>query len=453
MSKSIDRASASAWLMLALLVLFYIFSFLDRTVISMIIDPIRADLKIDDVQISLLVGLAFAVAYAIGGLPMGWLVDNVERRWVLYGAVTFWGMAEALCGFSTSFAQLFGARMLVGLGEGGLSPAAHSLISDAFPKRRLATALSIYSMGAVIGAGLSLVLGGLVVEQLSTYPIVDVPLIGTMKSWQFIFFVTGVPGIALAFLIFLVPEPRRKGTGAGGGAPASTWRGMALFLRQRWRLWLTITLVFGGINIINGGLIYWQPAYFSRYFHWSPAQYGLALGLISAFAGAGGMLFSGAVIDRLFARGMKDAHLRYYWWAIILSTPFVLIAMLSTNAWVYIGLIWIAKFALVNFLGFASALVQITTPNQLRGRMAAVFTTVIAGLLGSVFGPMIPALICKHILHDEVQLGQAMAITVMIFVPIALAGIRFGLKPLREAVEEAEGWSAQPSLAEGRAAV
>jgi Major Facilitator Superfamily len=153
------RTSRNAWLMVACLFVFYVYSFLDRTTIAMLVDPIRADLRITDTQMSLLVGFAFAMAYSFGGLPWSWLVDRFPRRLILFLGVTFWGLATAACGTAGTFTQLFLARFAVGLGEAPLHPASHSMISDAFPRRDLAKAISVYSLGSVIGAGLALVAG------------------------------------------------------------------------------------------------------------------------------------------------------------------------------------------------------------------------------------------------------------------------------------------------------
>jgi MFS family permease len=439
MDQKTERAPRAAWVMLAILVVLYVFSFLDRQIISMIVDPIRKSLGIDNVKMSYLMGVSFALFYAAGGLPLGWMVDRFPRRWVLFLGVTAWGVAQAACGLAGNFNQLLIARMFVGVGESSMMPSAHSMLSDAFPKHRLATAMSIYSMGAVIGVGLSNILGGALVQSLLAHPHISVPVLGQLEPWQVVFLVTGLPGLFIGLLIFLAPEParRRKSEASSKGAKRSMWP----FLFKRWRLWLTFTSVFGVMNVAYGALVFWQPAYFSRYFHWGPAKYGLALGLISAIAGAGGMLFSGTVVDRMFAKGIKDAHLRYFMWALILSTPFVIYGLCSSNVWVYLGLIWIAQFATVNFLGFGSAAVQLTTPTELRGRMSALFTTCIVALMGTSLGSSVPAWIAKYVIHDEVRLGYSIAATIAICVPIALLGIAFGRKTFREAVIEAESWT------------
>lgn len=427
-----------AWALLGLLLLYYTVAIIDRNAISMVVDPIRAELDISDVQISLILGLAFSSTYSTFGIFMGWLVDRVPRRWVICGGMVLWGAAETACGLAASFMGLFGARMFVGLGESALMPAAHSLISDSFARKDLAKAMSVYSMGSVIGGGLALVIGGAAVDYLSTRGGMSFPFIGHTQPWQSVFLLTGLPTILLAFLIFLVPEPARRRQAVADGPTAKPRIGFAGFMRRNWRLWVIFFGVFGVMNVVNGAMIYWQPAYMSRFFHWRPADYGMALGLISAVAGAAGMLFSGWLVDRMYAGGQKDAPLRYYFWALIASAPLVITAFLAGNVWVFLGLIWVAKFAMINFLGFASAAVQLTTPREFRGRAAGIFTTIVVSLVGAVAGPVIPAAITQYILHDETQIGLALAITVAVCVPIALITIVWGRKHFRRAIAEAE---------------
>ena len=444
------RASVKAWALTAVLLLFCIFAVIDRTVIAMLVDPIRADLGINDTQVALLMGIAYAAAYAIGGLPMGYLVDKLPRRWILYLAISMWGLAEAACGLATGFVTLFIARAAVGLFESPLHPAAHSIIADSFPRRRLATAMSLYSTGNLLGTGLALIIGGFVVQALSQYETISLPLFGAVKPWQMAFIATGLPGLGIALLILLFKEPQRGLHGGHGprsvvgGPEAGSWAELWAFVKLRWPVLLTLAVVFGGMNIVNGGLIKWQPSYLSRNFHLNPAEYGLALGLITAFAGVTGLMVSGWIVDRMYARGRKDAHLHYYMWTIIITSPVVIVALTTESLTLYFSLIWVAKFATVNFMGLAAALVQLISPPRLRGRLSAIFFLMIIALLGSSLGPLIPAIISDYVLHDEVHLGRALAITLSIFGPLAVAAILLGRKSIRAAIDEAESWSAQP---------
>lgn len=431
--------NSSPWLLVSVLLALYVISYLDRTIIAMLVDPIRHDLAITDTQMSLLIGLAFGLSYSFAAIPMGWLVDRYPRRWLIFASLSFWSLATAACGLAVTFSHMFAARVAVGLGEAPLHPASHSMISDTFPLNRLASAISVYSIGAVVGSGLSLIIGGYLIEFLQSAPSVVLPVVGRLSSWQLIFMAIGMPGLLLSLLVFCFTEPPRRGRYSDGQKTAS-WADLLKFMRKRWLVLTCFTIAFGGMQVVNGAFVWWQPAYLSRYFRMSPAQYGLALGLISVGAGVAGTLFSGWMVDRLYRRGCKDAHMRYYWWALIVSTPFVLIALLSTRVEIYFGLIWIAKLLMINFLGFSTAMIALITPSDLRGRMSALFTNLVLALSASTLGPLVPALISDHILHDEIRLGRALAITIVVFVPLALVALWTGRKALREAVTEAESW-------------
>jgi len=417
------------------LLIFCVFAVIDRSVIAMLVDPIKHSLGISDTQIALLMGIAYAAAYALGGLPMGYLVDKKPRKWILYFAVTFWGLAEAACGIPGGFAWLFLARMAVGLGEAPLHPSAHSIIADTVPKRRLATVMSIYSGGNLIGTGFALIIGGWIVNSLLHHSSIDVPLLGKVAPWQFAFIITGLPGLALALLILPFREPPRTHVSS---ATQGTWGELFAFLRLRWQVLLCLSIVFGGMNIVNGGLIKWQPAYLSRFYHLNPKQYGFALGIIDATSAVAGLIVSGWLVDRWFVRGRLDAHLSYYLWAIVLTSPIVFYGLVSANLTIFLISAVVAKSVTVNFLGLAAAQVQLIAPPRLRGRLSGLYFMMIIALLGSTFGALVPALISDHVLHDEIRIGRSLAMTLAIFAPLSVIAILWGRRYVREAVVAAE---------------
>lgn len=434
------RVGLKSWLLVACLVLFYIFSYIDRNGMAMILDPLRADLHLSDTQVSLLIGLAFAAAYSFGAIPAGWLVDRFPRRLIIFFSVTFWGLATMACGLAGSFGQLFAGRVAVGLGEAPLHPSSHSIISDSFPPRRLATVISIYAMGSVLGSGVALILGGVIVDFLMKLPPVYAPVVGQLATWQMAFMVMGAPCLLMAGLIFLFKEPPKTSHAGAGPRVAVTWTAFFGFLKSRWQVLTCFVVAFGGMQVVNGAFLTWQPAYLSRAFHLTPVQYGTGLGLITAVCGVAGLLFSGWMVDRLYARGHRDAHMRYYFWALLLSSPFVLVALLAPDVRVYFGLIWIAKLLMLNTLGFSSAMIQLISPSEMRGRMSGIFVTLVLGFSASALGALVPALISDYILKDQIQLGRAMAVTIGIFMPLALVALWVGRKYLTAAVEEAETW-------------
>lgn len=220
------RVSAYGWYALLVLVLVYVVNFVDRQIISILAQDIKHDLHLTDAQIGFLYGTAFAVFYALFGIPLGRLADSWYRGRLIALGLGLWSAMTALSGFASSFAMLAAARIGVGIGEASASPAAYSMISDYFPKEKRATALSIYSAGLYIGGGLSLPVGGLVSSRWNAaFPhAADAPL--GLVGWQAAFLAVGIPGLLLALWVLSLREPRR---GALDGleqpvAQANAWR-------------------------------------------------------------------------------------------------------------------------------------------------------------------------------------------------------------------------------------
>lgn len=198
---------AYSWYALSVLVVIYVLNFVDRNIISILAEDIKADLGLRDDQIGFLYGTAFGVFYALFGIPLGKLADSWHRVRLMTVGLAVWSAFTALSGFAKNFAMLSVARIGVGVGEATASPSAYSLISDWFPKKMRATALAIYSSGLYIGGGVSLLIGGAIVENWNeAYP-VDAPL--GLAGWQAAFIIVGLPGLLLACLVFTLREPLR----------------------------------------------------------------------------------------------------------------------------------------------------------------------------------------------------------------------------------------------------
>ncbi len=210
------RIGAYAWYALFVLVIVYIFNFIDRQILSILVGDIKRDLGVSDAQIGFLYGTAFAVFYALFGIPLGRLADSWYRGRLMAMGLALWSSMTALSGFASSFTMLAVARIGVGIGEASASPAAYSMISDSFPKERRATALSIYSSGLYIGGAISLPIGGFVVSRWNTaYPDVATAPLG-LAGWQAAFLAVGLPGLLLALWVLTLREPQR---GASDGLP------------------------------------------------------------------------------------------------------------------------------------------------------------------------------------------------------------------------------------------
>lgn len=196
-----------AWYVVGVLTFVYIFSFIDRTLLNLLVAPIRRDLNINDTQMSLLMGMAFALFYTVFGIPLGRMADAKSRRGLIAVGFVVWSLFTAGCGLAKNFWQMLLMRIGVGVGEASLSPAAYSLIYDYFPPHRRATALSVYGTGIYLGGGLALLLGGVVIKLASAQDSWVLPIIGETRPWQIIFLVAGLPGVVFSLLLFTVREP------------------------------------------------------------------------------------------------------------------------------------------------------------------------------------------------------------------------------------------------------
>jgi MFS family permease len=205
------RVSTYGWYALLVLVLVYVINFVDRQIISILAQDIKHDLQLRDAQIGFLYGTAFAVFYALFGIPLGRLADSWYRGRLIALGLGLWSAMTALSGFASSFAMLATARIGVGIGEASASPAAYSMISDYFPEGKRATALSIYSAGLYVGGGLSLPVGGLISSGWTkAWPhAADAPL--GLAGWQAAFLAVGIPGLLLALWVLTLREPQRGG--------------------------------------------------------------------------------------------------------------------------------------------------------------------------------------------------------------------------------------------------
>ena len=216
---------------LGVLVVVYVLNFLDRQILSILNEHIKADLGLTDAQMGFLFGTAFAVFFAIFGIPLGRLADVWTRRTLIALGLTFWSAMTALSGLARGFGELAAARIGVGVGEASASPAAYSLLSDYFPPRRRATVLAIYSSGIYLGAGCGLMIGGQIVDRWdAAFPAGGAPF--DLRGWQVAFFAVGLPGIALAAWVRTLREPPRGGAAGLQAADPASERPFAEFLRE-----------------------------------------------------------------------------------------------------------------------------------------------------------------------------------------------------------------------------
>ena len=420
---------ARAWWMVAALFAIYVFSWLDRLAISMLVAPIKQAMQLSDAQLGLILGPAFAFAYAIFGVPLGWAADRFPRRVVIFCGVLVWATATIACGFASTFEGLLAARLCVGIGEAALLPAAYSLIGDAFPSDKVTVATSVFQAAGKTGSAAAFGLGGLAIAFATTLTHVDWPLHGPASAWQITFFLVGLPGFALAFLALSFPEPARRN--CGGGAEPRKGEARA-FLKTHAGLAALITLAFTCLATIGYSMTAWVPTYMERHFGWEPARYGVALSAMNII-GALALVACGRIVDRLYSGGMKDAHLRFYTWTILALSPAIVYAFLAINPYLFLACYALIQLITVPFIVYGSAIIALLAPSHLRGLLIGLLMLVFT-IFGAGGGPALVGWLTDHAFADEALVGRSLALVVIGCAVVAFLAMRLALPRLAAAV-------------------
>lgn len=360
---------------LSMLVIVYIFNFLDRQIVTILAEPIRNDLGLNDTQIGLMTGLAFAAFYTVLGIPIARLADRANRVSIITAALVIWSGMTALCGTAQNFTQLLAARIGVGVGEAGCSPPAHSLIADYYPPEKRASALSIYALGIPIGSILGLLAGGWIAE---------------FWGWRVAFFVVGIPGVLLALLVkttLIEPIRGMSDTKVAAGSQDQPPLRETLSTLLRNRTMLHIAMGGALTSFVGYGLGQWLPAYFIRIHQLGIAETATYFGLVLGVASAIGTFLGGNLADRLAKR-----DLRMYAWlpafGVLLAFPFYFMAMLSNQPYVAIAIMVVPSLLNSLWLGPAFGTIQNLAPARMRA-MASAMVLFILNIIGLGLGPFL----------------------------------------------------------------
>ena len=401
-----------AWYVVIVLTVLYMLSFVDRTILSLLVGPIKRDLGISDTRIGLLQGLSFALFYTIMGLPLGRMADTRSRRNLIAAGVVVWSIFTSVCSAAKSFWALFLTRIGVGIGEAGLSPAAYSLIADYFPPDRLGVAISIYYMGVFLGAGLALLLGGIVVDTMARIHTVTLPLLGTIASWRVTFLIVGLPGFVFALLVYTIREPlRRNMLRSAQGAEARLSLGQSFGqMKIRWQSVAGISVAMVFQSMANYALVSWGPTYFLRVHGWTPGQSGKALAAILLIAGCGGMYAGGRLSDHWQRNGMEEAPMR----VMVIGALFTILllpvgTLLADVRWT-IAFLFAGVFVLALPMGISAAALQRIFPNQVRGVVSALYLFIL-NIGGQSLGPLLPGVFNDYLFHNGKMIGYSLSIT------------------------------------------
>jgi len=398
-----------AWGIVAAFFVAYIFSFIDRMIIGLLVEPIKADLGLSDTQIGLLQGFAFALFYTVAGIPIGRLIDRAPRMKIVAAGVFVWSVMTAICAGVTNFWQFFAARMGVGVGEAVLSPAAYSVISDSFPKRKLGLPMGVYGLGSAVGAGLAFMVGAFVVAAVANAGDVSVPILGEIKAWQVAFLVAGLPGLLIAVMFLFIPEPRRRFSRAEQAATEPVpFKAVLSHMHDNRLYFWSLFVAVGAINLAVLGSISWLPAMLMRSFDMALAPTGWFSGGMLIVGGLIGMIGGGAIMDRI-GGGTPQVRLRFCGWsALIGSFGALLFPLTGSIPLLTVSFILFFSAAAVA-VGAAPSVIQQLAPNRMRATISAAYVFVI-NAIGLGVGPTLTAVIGDTFFPTESGIRYAIVI-------------------------------------------
>jgi len=412
-----------AWAVVFVLLILTIVAFIDRSSISLMIDPIKKDLNVSDIQMSWLQGTAFAVFFLLGSLPMGWIVDRFSKRWTVYIGVTVWSLATIACGLSGNYIELLIARCIVGLGEAVLQPAGWSMVAKIFPKERLSSVISILTAGTQIGTAISFLLGGYLIAEANQLSADSGSFLHRFEPWQLVFFASGIPGVILAYLIFFAPKekvsPQKKETNSSNG-------GALQYLIENRSFFICHFLGYGFLCAMVYGAASWLPTYLLRSHSFDIKNVGLAMAIMAVPIGMFGALGAGWLVDRSFSKGKNSAHFSHFVYRALI------IAIVGTIGFCFnqSALAALISFGIIQFLqpfaGVAGASIQIATPEAYRGRISAIFI-MFYNALGMILGPSFVVLLNDRLFNSE-NLGRSIGLNYLIMASIAAIFLAIGKK-------------------------
>lgn len=426
--------AAYRWYVISILAMAYAVSYIDRMIISLMVDPIKASFDLSDTQVSLLLGLSFAIFYATSAIPIAWLADRFNRRNIIMAGITVWCLMTSLCGVVKSFPGLFIARMGVGLGEASLAPAGNSLIADAVPKKSLGKAIGFFNAGIAAGLGIAMIAGGYVLSWVGPSKIYTVPVLGELIGWQLTFIAVGLAGLTLAALMLTVREPKRRTDPQQESSNNNaTIRETLTYFTDNKRVYLCLYVGYAFAQTAFFGSGAWIPTLFTRVYEWDIASFGLYYGGIIAVVGVAGVLIGGSLCDALYDRGIKSAH----WIVTIVSLGFLgLYGFLAIvdNGYIAIALLGFGSFAAFAAAVSAPSAILIMTPNRFRAMATALFFFTI-NMIGMILGPFLIAQLTDNVFKDPGKLGLSIAVVSISGLICALITLGLGMESYKRRVE------------------
>ncbi len=430
-------ARSAAYYGLFVIILATALNFLDAQIFNMLAQTIKADFRLTDEQLGFLLGPATILFYVFVGIPLAYLVDIFPRKYVLAAGITLIGSITALGGLAQNFVQLFMSRMLVGAGASAHAPGSYSMLADYFPPARLPRAIGFLQLGFISGNALGVYLGGVLLTLVAAWPVTHWMAL-TIHPWQWVLMMVGAPGLAVAGLLLLAKEPRRRGV--TGPTQAVAWNAVfrEIWARKAVYLPLFIGLAFSATEFY--GLGNWRPAFLARTYGWEPMRIGQWLGIVitvSYLLGA----FVGTVFTEWLSKRYKDAHVRAATILFMLTAPCEIIAPLMPSG--ELALLFVAAGGVCALASAVpqNAAIQRITPNQMRGRVTAIYLFMFIFFGG--FGAQLIGSVTHRVFGSDAALWKSIVLTASILLPLAAFTISRGIRPYGREIERIERLEAQ----------
>lgn len=391
------------WYLVGVLTVIYVLNYIDRGALNLIVNPLKEDLQITDVQVSLLIGLSFAALYSLLCIPAGYLSDIMSRRKLLGSAICFWSCAATVSGFAGSYAQLFAGRVGLGVGEAVLPPTAYSLLRDGVRPQHRARAFSCYHLGTGVGNALGALIGGSLFALGVAGAFANLPILSSLRPWQLVIAVPGLCGILLSYLVFTLREPPRPPAG-----DSASFGEMFRYVADHRRLYtpLFLSIVFGPMAVSAWGA--WQAAAIGRIWGLPVPAIGHTMGLLALCALPFDALIIGFLMDRVSRGGTRRDRTIFV--AIGIAALQLVPALMILYA-PSIPVMWesyAASMLLTNANGVAGTLsLAQVTPGRLMGKVTS-FYFLIANLLGLALGPTVTALVSAWFFTGKLAIVGAM---------------------------------------------
>lgn len=420
---------ARGWFLVFLLALASVVSQFDRTVINLMVEPLKAEFHLNDTQFGALQGIAFGIFYIVACIPIGRLADRHQRRIIIAVALALWSLFAIGSGLARSYWQLFLTRIGVAVGEASLSPAAFSMLSDQFPPEKLGRPVSGFLVSAPIGQGLAFIGGGSLLTTLSTSDMLRHGLFAGFEPWQVAFIIIAAPGLLLVPIFLLVREPLRRGT---GGVEQLPLRAVIAVVHERRHAFIFMFAGFALVSLVSYAFAIWTPALLTRTYGLAPAEIGWGYGPLLILFGTTGVYAAGWLSDHFSARGYRDAPLRVAIGGFALAGVSGALAPLMPTA--------NGAFALLAptiFFGnfpypCAAAAIQLITPNRARAQVSALYIT-LTTLVGLALGPIIIGAVTDFLFSDPQDIRYSLTLVVGLSTPLMIVLLLFAM-PLYRAL-------------------